>query len=834
MGIKKVLLALATVVLLGFFVVGKVEAQTCDPACTGTQECQNVEGAWMCVDPQTGGTELIPGQEKWLFDARTTEVGKRAERARQFINWVLTHPAIHNHSVFRQVWLISAMTTLFLIVLTVSIMGIGLIVAKKQDISVKVDVVPILTKAALLLIYALFSYWLVLGLIQITDIIMAFFIKLMDADKLFSIFFSAGSDSLSASENGYRSFVGYRNFDPLVNEMAKTSLFLIDVSSYTYFVMGLVIVLRTVVLWFLLIVSPFLALLMPFRLIRNIGWIWIGVFFQWAFYGPLFALFLGALTKIWQAGIPFSFNFSRIQSDGVVYPLAINILYGGPQQTGEAGSLGAALSHQNPVNTSNYIDTFAEYVISLLMLWVVMILPWWLLRIFRDYCCDGIYAVKNILMNMMGNDRRPGEPPSPPAPGFHFSQKMQIPKTESRPQEIRTSLKVERMEEIKNIRTEEISKRMDLEVKRLSDIARFETQKEKREYVSKVRDYLRNPMTAERKEDQTQFTHLKTELQQRAVRGDVAAKRLIEALGSSTVTMQGKIKELSKERPEVMPVSRSVSTSLKVSEEHISKVTSSISEKLVREERLVTDIAARSQVQREQAQRVIQSVPRAVAEHNAQTLTQKVAETAGLTTEKTREVLKNTAEKSTSEEVVGEVAKKENVAPEEVKKIATGVFQEVSGPVKPATITTPKTVSIEEYEEMRKMWIEHYTKGEVPVTRDVKDRKDWIGSELIKLDNIMNKIVSENEEVRAAGLNEVADIIPFFILGDMNIQEIAAYLKAKQAAAKEVLTGIDKESALKERLSEAAKPEEFVEVKKDQAEAAKTMEMKKELNNDAA
>ena len=51
-------------------------------------------------------------------------------------------------------------------------------------------------------------------------------------------------------------------------------------------------------------------------------------------------------------------------------------------------------------NTSNYVDTFAEYIISLIMLWTVLILPWWLLLIFRDYCCDGIYSMKNILLSM--------------------------------------------------------------------------------------------------------------------------------------------------------------------------------------------------------------------------------------------------------------------------------------------------------------------------------------------------------------------------------------------------------------------------------------------------
>src|SRR3989304_1029375 len=160
-----------------------------------------------------------PGVSAWRFDPVTTEIGKRAERARQFVNWVLTHPSIDNHAVFRQVWLVSSGVTFFLILLTVILMGVGVLVARKRDISIKVDIAPILWKVVLLLVYTAFSYWIVLGLMQTTDILMQFFIKLLNADKLFRIFFAA------SSEDGYRNFIGYRDFDPLKQEMVKTSWF---------------------------------------------------------------------------------------------------------------------------------------------------------------------------------------------------------------------------------------------------------------------------------------------------------------------------------------------------------------------------------------------------------------------------------------------------------------------------------------------------------------------------------------------------------------------------------------------------------------------------------
>ena len=122
--------------------------------------------------------------------------------------------------------------------------------------------------------------------------------------------------------------------------------------------------LRKIILWFLLFLSPFLAITMFFSFIKNTGWIWVRVFFQWVFYGPLLALFLGGLATIWKMGIPYVFDFSRAGSvQGYIYPTAINILLGGPGQT---------IGINNSVNLR---DTFALYVVALLMLWVAILLP---------------------------------------------------------------------------------------------------------------------------------------------------------------------------------------------------------------------------------------------------------------------------------------------------------------------------------------------------------------------------------------------------------------------------------------------------------------------------
>src|SRR5690606_38088479 len=94
---------------------------------------------------------------------------------------------------------------------------------------------------------------------------------------------------------------------------------------------------------------------------------------------------------VWRAGIPLSFDTSAAGDPSqVLYPTAINILIGGPGQT---------LGINNSVNLP---DTFALYVVALLMLWVVILLPWLLLKIFLDYL-SGISLDNSVVLRNVAN-----------------------------------------------------------------------------------------------------------------------------------------------------------------------------------------------------------------------------------------------------------------------------------------------------------------------------------------------------------------------------------------------------------------------------------------------
>ena len=282
--------------------------------------------------------------------------------------------------------------------------------------------------------------------IQLSEVIMKFFIESLGGDKLFNIYFSGAV----SKEGSYATFVGCRDLNYKVQEAASTEMLLMKITNITYYIMGIMLLLRKILLWFLLFAAPFLALLMPFVFIRNVGWVWIGTFAQWIFYGPLFALFLGALTKIWQSGIPFPFDFSRTsQVSGYIYPTGINIVYGGPAQVGS--QIVSAL------NNGNYVDTFTEYVISLIMLWAVILFPWWLLRIFRDYCCDGIMAMKNVLMSMYDRLAPPPKNPSSPGPSSASHSFNSTSMKVDREVDMTQRIKLETLQEIKQTRTEDIT-----------------------------------------------------------------------------------------------------------------------------------------------------------------------------------------------------------------------------------------------------------------------------------------------------------------------------------------------------------------------------------------
>ncbi len=763
----------------------------------------------------------------WVEDPEITALGKGGERSREFLLWVLTRPSIDDHPTILEVWKLSQNVALFFILIVAIIMGLGIIISQRNNFNLGIEVAPLVMRLAILIIFVLFSAQIVLIFIKLSDVLMEFFIRTLGVRELFNIFFvdfSKGS-VMQVSEQAYREFIGCTNWNAENFEMVRTSKFLIKFTNMTYYFLGIMMILRKVVLWFLLIVSPFLAILAPFVFIRNIGWIWIGVFFQWIFYGPLFALFLGSLAKIWNSSshIPFIFDFSRTHKmSEAVYPTSINILYGGPAQT-----LGIW-------NTSNYVDTFAEYVIALIMLWTVLILPWWLLRIFRDYCCDGIYAMKNILMSMYDTLRNPpGGPNGPtPVPTGTGSLELKLPKDIKA--NVKATVKLETVQEIRQAKTETIVQSMNMRASNITQIARMETNTVERQEVAKNLDKIQNPFRAETPTERQKLMNVRDEIQSRAVKGDQSVQNLASITSKSVSQQQAAKQRILQSMPKMVPVIQNIAVKFSLPKEKTRDIVSKIFSTIAFDQRLLTIIAQESHLTPAKTQQVLQTVGTPdLIERPTEEMVQKTAEATGLKEEQVKAVFARTAVVvKTDQKVSEQVAQEESVEKDTVQNVAQAQLEVATAPERHVEQHVPasKKVSIEDYEEVKNMWAQQYENGEIPVTENITSREQWVEQDIVKISNILNKVMSSDIKLQEQGLDEVGFILPIFMINNLSGEELLVYLKAKIEAARQVERDIKKEQQIREKV---ASEEEFVDIEAPkQQEAAKEQTLQDELTID--
>ncbi len=750
----------------------------------------------------------------WSEDPDITAQGKADERARQFIYWALNKNAIDDHPILKTVWNTTRNISYFFVILIAAILGIGLIIGQRINFDLKIKIWPSIMKVAAALLYVTFSAAIVIFLIQLSELIMKFFIENLGGQNLFNVYFGSIS-----KENNYLNFVGCRDLNFRVQESVGSELFLLKLTNITYYVMGIMLILRKIILWFLLFVSPFLAILFPFVLIRNIGWIWIGVFFQWLFYGPLFALFLGALSTIWKNGIPYTFDFSRVNGiSGYIYPTATNILYGGPAQ------------HLTALNSGNYIDTFAEYVITLIMLWAVIFFPWWLLRIFRDYCCDSIMAIKNVLLSMYDQWRSGGAPQPPTGPlqslltgtALRMPQKVEIP----------IKVKVETVAEIKRTQTEDLVRSMDIHAAKLADVARFETDKTAHEKTSRNINYLQNPMKAETSTQRQKFMNIRNELLNRAIKDDRLAKQVLSSISSSKIEQAQTRENIIKNIPAAATTSQVVSVKVNLPQDKVASIIKSLSEVFTKESTIAAEVAQRTQAPVESIQKIFTSISQHINE-NPIKIVDKTAIETNISKEKVVQIVNEAYSLiGQKKDILATVAQQKGVRFEELEKIVEEQKQVLTTSQQniEKTVVVPPTISIEDYEAVKKMWQQHYEKGEVPVSENIQSRDQWLNHDIVFITNVLNKLLSESEEIRRDGLDDLEYILPIFMINNFKGDEILVYLKAKLEAAKLVQEERQKEKEITQKLKEK---EEFVEIPKaKEKEKEKTLEMSQEISEE--
>ncbi len=394
------------------------------------QQLQPNQNASSSAQPQPENSSI------WVIDPEVTFIGKNAARAGVFLDWTLKNynwvcvnkvnerQCDDSNNPIAKYWslivLYIVVPLLFVVILFTSAI---IIITRGKSLTI-MRFIPRFVAVVLLIV---FSYSLLQFFYQFTDLIQGFFLR-SDINKPCPPDCIQQTDLLYVGWK-YKTFIGLRLLGDQNAESAFISLLLTKLTALTYFVMVFLLLVRKIILWFFIIVSPIFPILLLFYPVRNTGKIWIGEFFRWLLYAPLFAIFLNGLVYLWKNQIPLVFVNPNIgNASQIVFPTAVNILLGGPRQ------------FVTPTNSVNLVETFALYVVSLIMLWIVILLPWILLQIFLDYASNfapGDTAVMKTLVNMASN--RPSQPgggggSQPPSQGggatlnLPFSKKFSIPK----------------------------------------------------------------------------------------------------------------------------------------------------------------------------------------------------------------------------------------------------------------------------------------------------------------------------------------------------------------------------------------------------------------------
>ncbi|HSX40956.1 MAG TPA: hypothetical protein VLF68_05095, partial [Candidatus Saccharimonadales bacterium] len=385
----KKFLPILLILILGlqfFFAVKPVFAQT--PSSSGTTTTTDANGNVPNVPCPPNG---------WQQDSEVTFIGKVGKRSEDFLDWTLQNYhwvdlAAGAANPVQDFWsrIRNIVYVFFPFIILIS--AFILIITRGKSVTLSRFAIRFLIVAFLVT----FSFAIIQLFYQFFDVIQEFFLKSIKGGGLI------GTKNLLYVGFNY-DFTGYRCVGIAYDESAFISLLLVKLTAITYYVMTGVLLLRKIILWFFIIVSPIFPLLLLYAPVRNTGKIWIGEFFRWLLYAPLFAIFLAGLVNLWsddKVGIPLHFGPKPME-----YQTAVNILLGGPKET---------VSLANSVNTP---DTFAKYVVALLMLWVVIILPFLLLQIFLDYFHAFSFSESPVIKQMLAaGGGLIGKNPSPPSP----------------------------------------------------------------------------------------------------------------------------------------------------------------------------------------------------------------------------------------------------------------------------------------------------------------------------------------------------------------------------------------------------------------------------------
>lgn len=315
----------------------------------------------------------VPESQQWIIDNNLTLVAKNTARFGMLFDWSIQNYTWEciikyanktcntNNSPLQKLWTdVITFIVVPLLIIFIFISAVVLIVSRGTNTTL----LRLIPKFIISLIFIFLSYAIVQFIYQFVDVMQGVFLRTstntcppecITQANLFGI----GWD--------YQ-VVGMRLNNPKFGESTLVSTILIGINGFTYFFISVALMLRKIILWFFLISSPIFPLFFLFPSTRVIAKTWTSIFINWLLYAPLLALFLHSTVYIFSQ-MPLVYTNPDIgDPNKIVFPTSINLFM---------GAMGTTASINNSVNL---VDTFAQYVFGILMLWVVVALPWLLLK----------------------------------------------------------------------------------------------------------------------------------------------------------------------------------------------------------------------------------------------------------------------------------------------------------------------------------------------------------------------------------------------------------------------------------------------------------------------
>jgi len=139
----------------------------------------------------------------------------------------------------------------------------------------------------------------------------------------------------------------------LITEAVVFEFVMMMITSIAYFLLALIFVVRIIILWALLIVSPALFILAVFPSTRSWFYNWLNLYGRWLLIGPLVALGISVIINIWQTvGLPIGSSYEE------------SVLMG------SKSNLSFLLPGKTEVSSFQDAGEMMEYIVFLIMLYL--------------------------------------------------------------------------------------------------------------------------------------------------------------------------------------------------------------------------------------------------------------------------------------------------------------------------------------------------------------------------------------------------------------------------------------------------------------------------------